>query len=111
MIEGVLRHCTEMSIDKQYVDSHGQSEVGFAFCRLLHFQLLPRLKGIRRQKLYTFEAGAAERFPNLGLINSLREAAPTRFALSAIRSYGGIRDRTPDRNCAEVVAIHPPGDP
>jgi hypothetical protein len=32
MIEGVLRHCTEMAIDKQYVDSHGQSEVAFAFC-------------------------------------------------------------------------------
>jgi len=25
MIEGVLRHCTEMEIDRQYVDSHGQS--------------------------------------------------------------------------------------
>jgi hypothetical protein len=25
MIEGVLRHCTEMSVDRQYVDSHGQS--------------------------------------------------------------------------------------
>lgn len=70
MIEGVLRHCTEMSIDKQYVDSHGQSEVGFAFCRLLGFQLLPRLKGIHRQKLYCPEAGAAERYPNLRLILS-----------------------------------------
>ena len=43
MIEGVLRHCTEMSVDRQYVDSHGQSEVAFAFCRLLDFELLPRL--------------------------------------------------------------------
>ena len=43
MIEGVLRHCTEMSIDKQYVDSHGQSEVGFAFTACSIFQLLPRL--------------------------------------------------------------------
>ena len=34
MIEGVIRHCTEMSIDRQYVDSHGQSEVAFAFCHL-----------------------------------------------------------------------------
>ncbi len=25
MIEGVLRHCTEMAVEKQYVDSHGQS--------------------------------------------------------------------------------------
>ena len=32
MIEGVMRHCTAMEIDKQYVDSQGQSEVAFAFC-------------------------------------------------------------------------------
>ena len=31
MIKGVLRHCTQMSVDKNYVDTHGQSEVGFAF--------------------------------------------------------------------------------
>jgi TnpA family transposase len=67
MIEGVLRHCTQMSIDKQYVDSHGQSEVGFAFCRLLGFQLLPRLKGIHRQRLHCPEAGGAERYLNLRL--------------------------------------------
>lgn len=51
MIEGVLHHVTEMSVDRQYVDSHGQSEVAFAFCRLLGFQLLPRLKAIHSQKL------------------------------------------------------------
>ena len=41
MIEGVLRHCTEMDVDRHYVDSHGQSEVAFAFCQLLGFELLP----------------------------------------------------------------------
>ena len=46
MMHGVLHHCTEMDVDRQYVDSHGQSTVGFAFCRLLGFQLLPRLKAI-----------------------------------------------------------------
>jgi TnpA family transposase len=51
MIEGVVHHCTEMEIDCQYVDSHGQSTVAFAFCRLLGFQLMPRLKAIGRQKL------------------------------------------------------------
>jgi TnpA family transposase len=30
MIEGVIRHCTEMEVDSQYVDSHGQSTVAFA---------------------------------------------------------------------------------
>ena len=65
MIEGVLRHCTEMAVDRQYVDSHGQSEVAFAFCRLLGFQLLPRLKAIHRQKLYRPEAGKPEAFARL----------------------------------------------
>ena len=52
MMEGVLRHCTDAEIEKQYVDSHGQSEVAFAFCELLGFSLMPRLKAIARQKLY-----------------------------------------------------------
>ena len=51
MIEGVLRHCTDLEIQRQYVDSHGQSVVGFAFCHLLGFELAPRLKAIARQKL------------------------------------------------------------
>jgi TnpA family transposase len=51
MIEGVLQHCTDMTIQRQYVDSHGQSEVAFAFCRLLNFDLAPRLKAIARQRL------------------------------------------------------------
>jgi hypothetical protein len=46
MIEGVLHHCTEMAVDKNYVDTHGQSSIAFAFCYLLGFQLLPRLRPI-----------------------------------------------------------------
>jgi TnpA family transposase len=65
MIEGVLRHCTDMTVEKNYVDSHGQSEVAFAFCHLLGFQLLPRLKHLKRQKLYRPQAGQAEAFPHL----------------------------------------------
>lgn len=65
MIEGVMRHCTEMKVEQQYVDSHGQTEVAFAFCRLLGFELMPRLKNIHRQKLYRPEAGNPEAFPNL----------------------------------------------
>jgi TnpA family transposase len=65
MIEGVLRHDTEMEVEQQYVDSHGQSEVAFAFCRLLGFQLLPRLKAIAAQRLYLPESGGASAYPNL----------------------------------------------
>jgi TnpA family transposase len=65
MIEGVIHHCTEMEVDRQYVDSHGQSTVAFAFCRLLGFQLLPRLKAIHSQKLYRPETGKADAYSNL----------------------------------------------
>ena len=70
MIEGVLRHCTAMSVDRQYVDSHGQSEVAFAFCRLLGFQLLPRLKAIHSQRLYRPEAGQPDAYPRLAPVLS-----------------------------------------
>ena len=56
MIEGVLRHCTDIEVNRQYVDSHGQTTVAFAFCRLLGFELMPRLKDISRQKLHKAEA-------------------------------------------------------
>jgi TnpA family transposase len=65
MIEGGLHHCTEMEVDRQYVDSHGQSTVGFAFCRLLGFQLLPRLKAIGSQKLYRPDTGQPDAYPHL----------------------------------------------
>lgn len=68
MIEGVLRHCTDMKLEKNYVDSHGQSEVAFAFSYLLGFELLPRLKQIHSQKLYRPEVGNSDAYPNLQLI-------------------------------------------
>ena len=65
MIEGLLRHCTNMKVDKNYVDSHGQSEVAFAFCHLLGFNLMPRLKAINLQKLYLPHRGQSHAYPNL----------------------------------------------
>lgn len=65
MIEGVINHCTEMEVDRQYVDSHGQSTIAFAFCRLLGFHLLPRLKAIHSQKLYRPETGNTNAYANL----------------------------------------------
>ncbi|MBN3870129.1 Tn3 family transposase [Nostoc sp. JL33] len=65
MIEGLLRHCTEMKVEKNFVDSHGQSEVAFAFCHLLGFQLMPRIKRINVQKLYLPINGSGSDYPNL----------------------------------------------
>ena len=68
MIEGVLRHCTAMQVDRTYVDTHGQSEVGFAFCRLLGFQLMPRLKNIYEQKLHVPHLEDFDKYPSLAPI-------------------------------------------
>jgi TnpA family transposase len=52
MIEGLLRHCSDAEIEANYTDTHGASVVGFAFCHLLGFRLLPRLKNIGAARLY-----------------------------------------------------------
>lgn len=65
MIEGVLHHGTDLEIDRQFVDTHGQSVVGFAFCYLLGFELMPRFKGIARQKLVRALPKSERTYPNL----------------------------------------------
>src|SRR6266700_1563714 len=65
MVEGLLRHCTSAEIQKNYVDTHGQSEVAFAFCHLLGFRLLPRLKNIASQKLSRPETGNPSEYEHL----------------------------------------------
>jgi TnpA family transposase len=66
MIEGLVRHDTEMRVEKNFVDSHGQSEVAFAFCHLLGtVRLMPRLKRLKYERLYLPEKGTAEWYSNL----------------------------------------------
>ncbi len=68
MIEGLLKHCTDMKIEKNFVDTHGQSEVAFAFCHLLGFNLMPRFKAIHSQKLYKPGTGLSNAYTNLQYI-------------------------------------------
>jgi TnpA family transposase len=70
MIKGVLRHCTQMKVEKQFVDTHGQNEVAFGFCHLLGFKLMPRLKNIYAQRLARPETGKPDAYPNLQRILS-----------------------------------------
>jgi TnpA family transposase len=51
-----------MQLEGSYVDSHGQSEIGFAITSLLDFDLLPRIKRINKIKLYGPDQ---EAFPRL----------------------------------------------
>jgi len=63
-IEGVLHHATDIQIERQFVDTHGQSVVGFAFCYLLGFNLMLRLKGIARQKLVRADPKSERTYAN-----------------------------------------------
>lgn len=54
-----------MQVDRNYVDTHGQSEVAFAFCNLLGFQLMPRFKNLHEQKLSVPDKGMADNLGNL----------------------------------------------
>lgn len=65
MLDGLLKHCTDMKVEKNYVDTHGQSEVAFAFCHLLGFQLMPRFKSLHSKKLYRPDTGMTEAYGNL----------------------------------------------
>jgi TnpA family transposase len=65
MIEGLMRHLTSADIDRQYVDTHGASVVGFAFAHLLDFRLLPRLKNIGSARLYRPGVGEDDTWPQL----------------------------------------------
>jgi TnpA family transposase len=59
MVEGAMRHGTSMQLEGNYVDSHGQGEIGFAITRLLTFDLLPRMTQINKAKLYAPAHGPA----------------------------------------------------
>jgi TnpA family transposase len=80
MIEGLIRHDTEMRVEKNFVDSHGQSEVAFAFCHLLGgIRLMPRLKRLKYERLYLPDKGLTGAFPNLAGVLS----RPIRWELIA----------------------------
>ncbi len=65
MMEGLIRHAADIDsdIEANYTDTHGASVVGFAFCYLLGYRLLPRLKNIGAARLY--RPGDATTYPGL----------------------------------------------
>ncbi|MFF7941490.1 Tn3 family transposase [Nocardia gamkensis] len=65
MVEGAVHHGTDMKVQANYVDSHGQSEIGFGVTKLLGFDLLPRIKRINKVKLYRPAAGEPDLWPGL----------------------------------------------
>jgi TnpA family transposase len=65
MVEGASRPGTTMNVEGNYVDSRGQSEIGFGITRLLNIDLLPRIKRINKVRLYRPAAGDPGAYPRL----------------------------------------------
>ena len=85
MIEGLVRHDTEMRVEKNFVDSHGQSEVAFAFCHLLGaVRLMPRLKRIKYERLYLPEKGTVD------LVDTFARPDPLGSDRAAVRRNGQV---------------------
>lgn len=68
MIIGLIRHDTEMRVESNFVDSHGQSELAFTFCRFLAVDLLPRLKRMKYARLFLPDKETAPLFPHLASV-------------------------------------------
>src|SRR5499427_1754510 len=97
MIEGLIRHDTEMRVEKNFVDSHGQSEVAFAFCHLLGLvKLMPRLKRIKYERLYLPGKEMSDQFPHLAgvLTRPLRWDLVEQQYDEMIKSAVGLKDGT-----------------
>lgn len=87
MIQGVLHHCTEMQVEKQFVDSYGQSEVAFGFCHLQQYEQM--IKYATALRLGTAETEAIlRRFTRTGFQHPTYQA----FAeLGKVNPYGWFR--------------------
>jgi len=114
MIEGAMRHGTTMEVEGNYVDSHGQSEVGFGLTRLLGFDLLPRIKRINTVKLYRPGAGDPDAYPRLqaALTRPIRWDVIAEQYDQMIKYATAIRSGTASteailRRFAKANSIHP----
>ena len=58
VLDGLLYHGSDLAIETHYVDTGGVSDMSFALCHLVGFQLVPRLRGLKDRKLYPFPGDA-----------------------------------------------------
>ena len=68
MLKGVIDHDTKMNMNRLFVDTHGQSVIGFASAYMLDFDLLPRFKAINKQKLCGVTSKDKKKYENISLI-------------------------------------------
>ena len=111
MIDGAIHHGTEMDVRANYVDTHGQSVIGFGLTRLLGFELLPRIKRINHLRLYSGLGGPG----NLSAVDAGNGAPGHRLGTDrpAVRRRDEIRgvDQEQVRGDRDDPAPVPPEQP
>lgn len=55
VIDGLLHHETDLTIEEHYTDTAGYTDQVFGLTNLLRFRFAPRLRDLADSKLYTFE--------------------------------------------------------
>jgi TnpA family transposase len=65
MMQGILHHCTNVKVKKNYADTHGGSYPAFGFAGLLNYELLVRFKNIAKQKLFIVSSEDKETYKNI----------------------------------------------
>ena len=53
VLDGLLDHGTDLSIQEHYTDTAGFTDHVFALCHLLGFRFAPRIQGLHDRRLYT----------------------------------------------------------
>jgi hypothetical protein len=112
MVEGAIRHGTTMNVEGNYVDSHGQSEIGFGITRLLNIDLLPRIKRINKVRLYRPRRRQRGRLPPA--YPGADQARPVGHHRRQLRPGHPLCHRDPGGNRVHrgsAVKVHPVGHP
>jgi len=63
VLDGLLRHGTDMEIAVHHTDGGGVSDHVFGLCHLLGFRFAPRIPNLNDRRLYTFDSAA--KWPSL----------------------------------------------
>ncbi|MEY2925739.1 MAG: hypothetical protein RL367_216, partial [Pseudomonadota bacterium] len=63
VLDALLYHQSDITIERHHTDGGGDSEHVFALCALLGFQFAPRIPGLKHRRLYGF--AAAPQYPTL----------------------------------------------
>lgn len=57
VLDGLLYNESDLELEEHYTDTHGYTEINFAAFAMLGRRFCPRIRGLRKQRLYRLDAG------------------------------------------------------